>query len=174
MLPETTLAAFLTLLPLAWGTWRGWTVHALLITAGLGLAAAGAAAAFLLARTLRLTRYHDRAYHDTYYVVAHGHWLLSLALAFAALAALHWAAHRFATPLAPRLTRIAVWAFTLGLLAPQILRVIVIAPPRRYVDYEPWVQILLALNTAGSLVCTLALLVLLPLPLYALLFRRAR
>ena len=82
----------------------------------------------------------DEAYHDTYYVVADGHWIITQALLFLALVAINWAACRWARPTCTGLAILSVWGLTLGLLGPPVLQWTLFAPPLRYIDYEAWMS----------------------------------
>lgn len=168
------LTAFIVFAPLAMATWRGWPAHHLLTLMTAVLVLSAGVHALFLTRTVVLSNAEDTAYHDTYYVVAHFHWFLSLAMAFAVLILLSWAAHRFARPVAPRVLRVAFWGLAVGMVCPSLLRWTVFTPPRRYVDYAQWLHTINAVDQVGMLLSLLSGLTLIALPLYALLFRRRR
>jgi len=167
MPPDYLLIAAAALMPLIWGTWRGWPAHRLLAATALGLTLAASALLLSLAETLSSTSASH--YQDTNSVVVDARRLISLgllgvALQFAALSVLHWVAHRFARPLWPRLTTAALWVFTLVLLGRPILQTNLLASDH-YTDFPP---LLRSLDRAGAMVGLLALIVLIALPVYAL------
>jgi len=166
------IAAVIVLLPLAVFTWRGWAVHRLLAITALALAIASAVLIVTTTHSVLLPQSMDGAYHDTYYVVAHGHWIISLTALFLVLFGLHWAAHRWARPTGTRLAIASVWCLTLSLIGPPLLRWALISPPKRYIDYDAWVSSLLALDQIAVLASGASTLILLALPLYALIFKR--
>jgi heme/copper-type cytochrome/quinol oxidase subunit 1 len=134
-------ALIVALLPLAANLtfpapWRLFAAAA----AGLALAALAeyrvAMSDSATARAL-LTDGAERAFHDTYYVVARSHYTLSLALLFAALATGQYLKERASGLRDARLTRILFWlllgSILLSIHISQMFAQIVM--PRRYVDF---------------------------------------
>jgi heme/copper-type cytochrome/quinol oxidase subunit 1 len=93
----------------------------------------------------------DTSLHDTYYVVAHDRWVLSVGVILVIFGAFHLIAPNV---LARRYRRSLAWwhlaatAIGVGLLsAPQIG--LSLAPPTRYVDYERHFSIWQTVSSAG-------------------------
>ncbi|WP_299729637.1 hypothetical protein [uncultured Tateyamaria sp.] len=172
MIPGSGLSALIIILPLALATWRGWAAHRLLLVATLSLAVV-ALAAYLMTQTLVLRSPTEGTFHDTYYVVAHGPRILGTALMFALPIPLLWAAQRYARPIAPRVLIASVWGLVIGTLGPSLLQLFLLSPPRRYVEYEAWAHNISVLTLSGAVISTLALCLLVSIPLYALALRRA-
>jgi cytochrome c oxidase subunit 1 len=99
----------------------------------------------------------DYSLHDTYYVVAHRHYMLGLAAWFAGFAAAYAVIGRFRLPFRKGLAVGHLGLFVGGVLllfAPAML-LNWMAPPRRYLDYPDQFEQLNALASVGY-VLTLA------------------
>lgn len=80
-----------------------------------------------------------QAYHDTYYIVGHFHWLLSIALASALLLALTEAVRqRSSSRLAQRLRRLAMAGWLTGLVLTGSAFLAVYTIPTRLLPDRPW------------------------------------
>ncbi|MGB3315873.1 MAG: cbb3-type cytochrome c oxidase subunit I [Albidovulum sp.] len=79
----------------------------------------------------------DRAFHDTYYVVAQSQYDFALCLILSALGAGQWLKERVFGQADETWTRRAFWGLAAGLLGTQLpqLYLSTIGMPRRYVDY---------------------------------------
>ncbi|MFV2053397.1 cbb3-type cytochrome c oxidase subunit I [Aliiroseovarius sp. YM-037] len=109
----------------------------------------------------------DRTYHDTYYVVSHANFTLSLALIFAVIALITWGQTKAHALYYTRLTTFAFWGLHLSILGTAIAPVVLQTNmPRRYADYQ---EVFDGLNRITSLLsfaaflflCMLAVLLLL-------------
>jgi len=160
------------LIPLASATWYRWPVHRLIGLITLCLVLASGLLAVLTSRSLRLSKAAEDGFHDTYYVVVHGQWIATCAALFGLLFTLHWAANRWARPMWTRISIVALWCLTLGLIGPPVLRWALFAPPQRYVDYEAWAVSLMTLDHMSILVTGASTLALLVIPIHALIFHR--
>ncbi|WGI20539.1 cbb3-type cytochrome c oxidase subunit I [Amylibacter sp. IMCC11727] len=110
----------------------------------------------------------DRAYHDTYYVVAHFHYALNIAAVFATI---FFIIHRWTNRAVPlwagsiQFTLFAVGAFMtffpqhfLGLSG----------MPRRYIDYPEAFAFWNKISALGVLLCTLSLIVFVIILIYTI------
>ena len=89
---------------------------ALILTGPNGKGPAFAGALFVCGLVAGRTGAEDRAYHDTYYVVAHGDFLLSVAVGTLAVLAAWWAIFRLSPAPPRRLRTIVLLTYGAGLL----------------------------------------------------------
>lgn len=149
--------------------WHDWLV---LITSGALIW--GAVSAFGVSHITLSQQGADGAYHDTYYVIAHGHYVLT-AISIGLLAVvLHVALIRRSTPFMAASGAIAFCVFALGIslmIAPQMF----LGSgdmPRRYIDYPDAFARWQMLSTLGGSLAFAALVTLLSLSLRAWVHRR--
>ena len=109
------------------------------------LAALGAAGVALVQMAVLLGPWREfalvprgRAYHDTYYVVGHAHYLIFIAAIMAVLWGLLFLKVRVAGPLHDRFLGFALWAYLLSVLGTIAVQGLFarLLMPRRYVNYE--------------------------------------
>ena len=103
-------------------------------------------------RSLSVSQGH--LFHDTYYVIAHAYWYLSLAILTAGLAAILWAQGKWLSHPVAWLTKALNWMFHIGLLASITANswLAIVGVPRRYVDYEAAIApVRLAQTVSGGL-----------------------
>lgn len=112
----------------------------------------------------------DRAYDDTYYVVAKGNYWRNLGFVMLALFAVTWLQGRFGAMRYPKLTVILFWMLHLGLLVivglPEIFHTFALMP-RRYVDYPDVFRVLNFWSTLASVVAGVSLLALVSLLIFS-------
>ncbi len=127
---------------------RGWTPAALFFAVAAVYAVFGADSFAQIQIALSQVREAEPAYHDTYYVVSHGHLLWNMGIAMAAFGSITWIQTRFGAMLHPNLTKILFWvlhAALIGSTSFQGALAFVLPTPRRYIDYpnfkETYVQI---------------------------------
>lgn len=112
----------------------------------------------------------DRLFHDTYYVIAYGHWFLWLGSFTAIFAALLWSQGKWLSHPYPKLARMLIWLFHLSLLASLSLNLWLAwhGIPRRYVDYEQAIAPAIRLQNMASFMGLAALAGLIALLVFAL------
>lgn len=96
--------------------------------------------------------------HDTYYIVGHFHWLLSLALASALLLTLTEAVRRRSSSrLAQRLRRLALAGWLSGLVLTALAMLTVYTVPPRLLPDRPWLfRVLNEVSSVASFLMVLA------------------
>ncbi|MEM9813271.1 MAG: hypothetical protein AAF913_11410, partial [Pseudomonadota bacterium] len=97
----------------------------------------------------------DRAYHDTYYVVAKGKYWLSIGVVMLFLSAVTWVQVKVGAMRHGNMTKALIWTLHLGLLfvlgLPEIFTTFSVMP-RRYVDYPDYFYAFNALTNSALIV----------------------
>lgn len=149
--------------------WHDWL---LVLTSGALLG--GAVFAFGVNRLSLSQQGADRIYHDTYYVIAHGHYILAAVSLGVLAVTLHFALLRKSTPRIAAFGAIALCVLALGtalMLAPQMF-LGAGGMPRRYIDYADVVARWQLLARIGGSLVLMAIVALFSLSLRAWLLRR--
>lgn len=127
---------------------RGWKPAGLFFAVAAVYAVFGAVNFAQIQIALSYVRESGPAYHDTYYVVRHGHFLLNIGIAMAVLGAITWIQTRFGAMRYPTLTKIMFWVLHVALIGStsfQGVLAFVLPKRRRYIDHpefmETYVQI---------------------------------
>ncbi|MEM1266348.1 MAG: hypothetical protein AAGI50_10075 [Pseudomonadota bacterium] len=112
----------------------------------------------------------DRAYHDTYYVVAKGYWL-NIGVVMLFLSAVAWVQVKVGAMRHDNLTKALIWTLHLGLLfflgLPEIFTTFSVMP-RRYVDYPDYFYAFNPLTNSALIVVATALIGLIALMVWSL------
>jgi len=122
---------------------RGWKPAALFFTVGAVYFVFGAVSFAQVQIALAQVREAEPAYHDTYYVVLHGHFLWNIGIAMAVFGATIWIQTRFGAMLYPALTKILFWVLHVALIGStsfQGVLAFVLPKPRRYIDYPEFME----------------------------------
>lgn len=85
---------------------RGWKPAALFFSAAAVYVVFGAVSFAQIQIVLSQAREAVPAYHDTYYVVSHGHFLVNMGIAMTVFGAITWTQARFGAMLYPSLTKV--------------------------------------------------------------------
>lgn len=117
---------------------RGWKPAALFFAAASVYAVFGAVSFVQIQIALSQVREVEPAYHDTYYVVSHGHFLVNIGVAMAIFGAITWVQTRFGAMRYPTLTKLLFWILHIALIGStsfQGVLAFILPRPRRYIDY---------------------------------------
>ena len=150
---------------------RGWRPAALFFAVAAVYAVFGAFSFAQIQFTLSQIREAEPAYHDTYYVVSHGHYLLNIGIAMAVFGAITWIQTRFGAMLYPTLTKILFWVLHIALIGStsfQGVLAFILPKPRRYIDYPEFMEIYVLISVWSAFFSQAALFGLLCLLLWSI------
>ncbi len=152
---------------------RGWKPAALFFTVAAVYAAFGAIKFAQIQIALSQIREVESAYHDTYYVVSHGHYLVNIGIVMAVFGTITWVQTRFGAMRHPALTKFLFWilhiALMIGSTSFQGVLVFILSKPRRYIDYPEYMESYALLSVWSGLLSQIALIGLLGLLLWSIL-----
>ena len=165
-------AAFLFCLILAplLASLRGWKPAALFFTVAAAYAVLGIFNFAQLQISLSQVREAEPAYHDTYHVVSHGYFLLNIGIAMAVFGAITWIQTRFGAMRYPALTKILFWILhvaSIGSTSFKGVFAFILPKPRRYIDYQEFMETYVLISTWSEFLSQAALLGLLCLLLWS-------
>lgn len=119
---------------------------------------------------LSQAREAEPAYHDTYYVVSHGHFMINIGILMAVLGVITWTQTRFGAMRYPALTKILFWVLHVALIGSTALQgalAYFLPMPRRYIDYPEFMETYVLINSWSGFLSQAALLGLLCLLLWS-------
>ena len=122
---------------------RGWKPAAFFFAAAVVYAAFGAASFGHIQIDLSQIKQTEPAYHDTYYVVSHGHFSMNMGIGMAVYGVITWVQTRFGAMKYPTLTKILFWVFHIALIGTTALQGVlanVLPMPRKYIDYPALIE----------------------------------
>lgn len=122
---------------------RGWKPAALFFAVAAVYAVFGAVNFAQIQIVLRRLQEAEPAYHDTYYVVSHGHFLWTIGIAMTVFGSITWIQTRFGAMLYPSLTKFLFWVLHVALIGGTSLQGVLaffLPRPRRYIDYPDFMQ----------------------------------
>ena len=166
-------AAFLfcsILIPLL-GNLRGWKPAGLFFAAATVYAVFGAASFAQVQIALSQVTVVERAYHDTYFVVSHGHFVLSMGIIMAVLGAITCIQTRFGAMRYPTLTKILFWVLHVALIGSTSFQgalAFILPMPRRYMDQLEFMETYALISAWSGLLSQAALFGLLCLLLWSI------
>jgi len=167
---SVTLLFGLILAPLL-AHFRGWKPAALFFAVAVIYAAFGAISFAHMQIVLSDVRETEPTFHDTYYVVSHGHYMVNLGIAMAVLGAITWVQTRFGAMRYPTLTKTLFWALHIGLIgstAFQGVLAFILPRPRRYIDCPEFMEAYVMISSWSGFLSQVALLGLLCLLLWSI------
>ena len=150
---------------------RGWKPAALFFAVAAVYAVFGAVSFAQIQIALSQVREAEPAYHDTYYVVSHGHFLWSIGIAMAVFGTITWIQTRFGAMLYPTLTKILFWVLHVALIGStsfQRVLAFVLPTPRRYIDYPEFMETYVQISAWSGFLSQVALIGLLCLLLWSI------
>ena len=122
---------------------RGWQPSALFFAVAAVYAVFGAVSFAQIQIVLSQVREAEPAYHDTYYVVGHGHFLVNIGIAMAVFGGITWVQTRFGAMRYPNLTKILFWILHIALIGSTSFQgalAFILPKPRRYIDYPEFME----------------------------------
>lgn len=150
---------------------RGWKPAALFFAAAAVYAVFGTFSFAQIQIALSQARKAETAYHDTYYVVSHGHFLVNIGIAMAVFGAITWVQTRFGAMRYPALTKLLFWILHIALIGStsfQGVLAFILPRPRRYIDYPELMETYVLISSWSGVLSQAALLVLLCLLLWSI------
>lgn len=150
---------------------RDWKPAALFFAVAAVYAAFGIGNFAYLQITLNQNTETDKAYQDTYYVVAHGHYLVNAGIQTAIFGAITWVQTRFGSMKHPKLTKTLFWLLNIALIgntAVQGALTYIFPMPRSYVDYPDYMQTLVLVSSWSGLLSSAVVIALLCLLLWSI------
>ena len=150
---------------------RGWKPAALFFAVAAVYAVFSAVSFGQIQIALSQVREAEPAYHDTYYVVSHGHFLWNIGIAMAVFGAITWIQTRFGAMLYPNLTKILFWILHVAFIGSnsfQGVLAFVLPTPRRYIDYPDFMETYVQITAWSGFLSQVALIGLLCLLLWSI------
>jgi len=150
---------------------RGWKPAALFFTVAAVYAASGAISFAQIQIALSQIREAEPAYHDTYYVVSHGHFLVNIGIAMAVFGTITWVQTRFGAMRYPALTKFLFWILHIALIGStsfQGVIAFILPKPRGYIDYPELMETYILISSWSGFLSQTALLGLLGLLLWSI------
>lgn len=151
---------------------RGWKPAALFLMVAAVYAVFGAVSFAQTQIVLSQVREAEPAYHDIYYVVHHGYFLVNIGIAMAVFGAITWVQTRFGAMRYPTLTKILFWILHIALIGSTSFQgalAFILPRPRRYIDYPEFMETYSLISAWAGLLSQAALLGLLCLLLWSIL-----
>ena len=170
MIYSVTLLFCLILAPLL-AHLRGWKPAALFFAVAAVYAVFGAVSFAKIQIALSQVREAEPAYHNTYYVVSHGHFLLNIGIAMAVFGAITWIQTRFRAMRYPTLTKILFWVLHVALIGSTSFQgalAFILPKPRRYIDYPEFMETYVLISAWSGFLSQAALIGLLCLLLWSI------
>ena len=150
---------------------RGWKPASLFFAAAAVYAVFGAVSFAQIQIALNRIREAEPAYHDTYYVVSHGYFLLNIGIAMAVFGSITWIQTRFGAMRYPTLTKILFWVLHVALIGStsfQGVLAFILPKPRRYIDYQEFMETYVLISAWSGFLSQAALIGLLCLLLWSI------
>ena len=150
---------------------RGWKPAALFFAAAVVYAAFGAASFAHIQIVLNQIKQTEPTYHDTYYVVNHGHFSVNMGIGMAVYGVITWLQTRFGAMKYPTLTKILFWVFHIALIGSTAFQGalnFVLPKPRRYIDYPEIMESYILITSWSGFLSQTALVGLLGLLLWSI------
>lgn len=150
---------------------RGWKPAALFFSVAAVYAVFGAVSFAQIQIALSQVREAEPAYHDTYYVVSHGHFLMSIGIAMTVFGTITWLQTRFGAMRYPTLTKILFWVLHIALMASTSFQgalAFTLPKPRRYIDYPEFMETYVLISAWSGFLSQVALLGLLILLIWSI------
>lgn len=157
---SVTLLFVLILAPLL-AHLRGWKPAALFFAVAAVYAVFGAVSFAQLQIALSQVQEAEPAYHDTYYVVSHGHFLVNIGIAMAVFGGITWVQTRFGAMRYPALTKLLFWILHIALIGNTIFQGVlasILPKPRRYIDYPEFMETFVLISSWSGLLSQVALM----------------
>lgn len=170
MMYSVVFIACLILVPLV-AHIRGWKPAALFFAVAAVYAVFGAVSFAQIQIVLSQVREAEPAYHDTYYVVSHGHFLVNIGIAMAVFGTITWVQTRFGAMRYPTLTKILFWVLHITLMASTSFQgalAFILPKPRRYIDYPEFMETYVLISTWSGFLSQVALIGLLILLIWSI------
>ncbi len=146
------------------------TPAALFFSAALVYAIFGAASFVQVQIFLSQIEDAEPAYHDTYYVVSHGHFSMNLGIAMAVFGLITWVQTRLGAMKYPSLTKILFWLLHIALIGSTAFQgalAFVLPKSGRYIDYPELMETYLLVSSWSGFLASNSLLGLLGLLLWS-------
>lgn len=150
---------------------RGWKPAALFFAVAAVYAVFGAVSFAQIQIVLSQVRETEPAYHDTYYVVNHGHFLVNIGIAMAVFGGITWVQTRFGAMRYPTLTKILFWILHIALIGSTSFQgalAFILPKPRRYIDYPEFMETYVLISAWSGFLSQAALLGLLALLVWSI------
>ena len=150
---------------------RGWKPAALFFAVAAVYAAFGAVSFAQIQIVLSQVQEAEPAYHDTYYVVSHGHFLVNIGIAMAVFGGITWVQTRFGAMRYPTLTKILFWILHIALIGSTSFQgalAFILPKPRRYIDYPEFMETYVLISAWSGFLSQAALLGLLSLLIWSI------
>lgn len=150
---------------------RGWKPAALFFAVAAVYAVFGAVNFAQIQIVLSQVREAEPAYHDTYYVVSHGHFLVNIGFAMAVFGGITWVQTRFGAMRYPTLTKILFWILHIALIGSTSFQgalAFILPKPRRYIDYPEFMEIYALISAWSGFLSQVTLLGLLILLIWSI------
>lgn len=150
---------------------RGWKPAALFFSVAAVYAVFGAVSFAQIQIVLSQVREAEPAYHDTYYVVSHGHFLVNIGIAMTVFGTITWVQTRFGAMRYPTLTKILFWVLHIALMASTSFQgalAFILPKPRRYIDYPEFMETYVLISAWSGFLSQVALLGLLILLIWSI------
>lgn len=170
MMYSVVFIACLILVPLV-AHIRGWKPAALFFAVAAVYAVFGAVSFAQIQIVLSQVREAEPAYHDTYYVVSHGHFLVNIGIAMAVFGTITWVQTRFGAMRYPTLTKILFWVLHIALMASTSFQgalAFILPKPRRYIDYPEFMETYVLISAWSGFLSQVALIGLLILLIWSI------
>lgn len=150
---------------------RGWKPAALFFAVAAVYAVFGAVSFAQIQIVLSQVREAEPAYHDTYYVVSHGHFLVNIGIAMAVFGTITWVQTRFGAMRYPTLTKILFWVLHIALMASTSFQgalAFILPKPRRCIDYPEFMETYVLISAWSGFLSQVALIGLLILLIWSI------
>ncbi|MEP4702437.1 MAG: cbb3-type cytochrome c oxidase subunit I, partial [Parasphingorhabdus sp.] len=138
----------------------GWKPAALFFAVAAVYAALGAVSLAQIQIALSQVQEAELAYHDTYRVVSHGYFFMSIGIAMAVFGTITWVQTRFGAMRYPALTTLLFWILHVALIvstAFQGVLAFILPTPRRYIDYTELMETYFLISSWSGFLSSMAL-----------------
>jgi heme/copper-type cytochrome/quinol oxidase subunit 1 len=150
---------------------RGWTPATIFFAAAAVYGVFGVTSLVKSQIVLSQIPQKEHVFHDAYYIVSHGNYIVSIGIMMAVFGGVTWVQTLYGAMKYPNQTKILFWVFHIAGMGTNLSQgslSFLLTKPRRYIDYTAFAETYLFINTWSAVISQAALMSLLGLLLWSI------